>query len=93
MAAPQVPRYQVTAADDGGNREEELPEAMLSSSVVWAIQVELLAALGGDLAGGCDMYDHLFTALIARRDIDVLAHCEDEGQFWKGDCWRPMFML
>jgi len=46
---------------------------------IWASQVELLVALGGDLAASRDVFVlRLFTIPVSHRDIDVLAHCGDE---------------
>ena len=47
---------------------------------IWAIQVKLLAALGGDLAASCDVFVlRPFTLPIFHRNIEVLAHYRGEG--------------
>jgi hypothetical protein len=47
---------------------------------IWAIQVELLVALGGDLAASRDVFVlRPFTLPVFHCNIDVLAHCGDEG--------------
>jgi hypothetical protein len=55
---------------------------------IWASQVELLVALAGDLATGREVLVLCpLTLPILQRNVDVLAHCGDEG-FDCGRCWR-----